>query len=141
MKKAFKVLSIVCFVAALFTMTSCTKSQEDLIVGTWKVSNVVSEPENPFVLMMVGTTFTFNADNTCSTSTTFMGMTNVQNGTYTIADGKLSMTLTDEDGSDTEVFDIKKLDKSDLSLYFEDKDTDFDGNPITMKITLELARQ
>lgn len=141
MKKAFKVLSIVCFVAALFTMTSCTKSQEDLIVGTWKVSNVVSEPENPFVLMMVGTTFTFNADNTCSTSTTFMGMTNVQNGTYTIADGKLSMTLTDEDGSDTEVFDIKKLDKSNLSLYFEDKDTDFDGNPITMKITLELARQ
>ena len=36
MKNIFKLLTIVCFVASVTMFSSCKKSNEDLIVGTWK---------------------------------------------------------------------------------------------------------
>ena len=36
MKKVFSFLTIVCFVATLSMFSSCSKNQDDLIVGTWQ---------------------------------------------------------------------------------------------------------
>lgn len=134
MKKAFKVLTLVCFVAALFTMTSCTKSQEDLIVGTWKITKVDSEPVNPFVGFL-GTTLTFNADNTMSTSQEMLGEVETTNGTYKINNGKIVMTI-DGDPQDAE---IKTLDKKNLVLYLEEIDEE--DPQFSIKMTWTLERQ
>ncbi|MCQ2294360.1 MAG: lipocalin family protein [Bacteroidales bacterium] len=141
MKKAIKVLCIVCFVAALFAMTACSKKQDNLIVGNWKVIYAVSDPENPFVLTMLGGTYTFNADNTCIVNSTYMDMTKVQNGTYTITDDKLTLTLSNEHSTETKVCDIKRLDEKLLTLCVDETVVDFEGNPLAMKLTIDCSRQ
>ena len=137
MKKAFSFLTIVCFVATLVTFTSCQKSQEDLIVGTWKCTSVTCVPENPFVNLLIGTTFTFNADNTF----TLTQYNETNNGTYAIADSKLTFTIDEETG----VMEISKLDKKNMVLVMRDsyEDYDDDGNPVTVEnvITMNFDKQ
>ena len=133
MKKAVSLLTIVCFVATLAMFSSCSKSQEDLIVGTWKCTSVTCEPENPWTNLMLGFTFVFNADMTMSA--TAFGETD--NGAYTIGNNKLTATYDGE----TIVFDIKKLDKKELTLVYTDVDEDDEGNPVTYTMTLGFTRQ
>ena len=132
MKKVFKLFTVVCFVAALASMTSCTKSQEDLIIGSWKATSVTSEPANPFISLLNGTVFTFNADNTFSMALTFLGETDSTMGTYTIADNKLTLTAEGE----TIVCDVQTLDKE--KLVFSMTETDEDG---TMTTTYNCDKQ
>lgn len=109
MKKVFKLFTVVYFVAALASMTSCTKSQEDLIIGSWETTSVTSEPANPFITILNGTIFTFNADNTFSVIPERL-VGDGTTGTYTIADNKLTMNAEGE----PMVCDIKTLDKEKL---------------------------
>ena len=131
MKKVFKLFTVVCFVAALACMSSCTKSQEDLIIGSWKATTVTSEPANPFAMLLNGTVFTFNADNTFSITIDALAGEGTT-GTYTIADNKLSMTSEGE----TIVGEIKTLDKK--KLVFSMVETDED---VTMTITFDCDKQ
>lgn len=131
MKKVFKLFTVVCFVAALASMTSCTKSQEDLIIGSWKTTSVTSEPADPFMTLLNGTIFTFNADNTFSMALTFLGETDSTMGTYTIADNKLTMNAEGE----PMVCDIKTLDKE--KLVFSTTETTDEG---TETVTFDCER-
>lgn len=137
MKKAFKLITLICVVASMFAMSSCKKSQEDLIVGTWKLTAIDSEPQNPFALFLVGSTFAFNADKTMTATVSIFGQTEVSNGTYTINDGKLVMTIDGE----ALAAEIKTLDKKNLSIFLEETDEDEDGQPMTIKMTWNFERQ
>lgn len=134
MKKVFKLFTVVCFVAALASMTSCTKSQEDLIIGSWKATSVTSEPANPFISLLNNTVFTFNADNTCTILVASFGEEedDITKGTYTIADSKLTITADGE----TMACDVKTLDKK--KLIFSITETDEDG---TMTVTFDCDKQ
>lgn len=132
MKKAFRILTMVCLVATMTMMTSCQK-QEDLIVGSWKMSEIKCTPENPLlVLFMNNITFTFNADNTFSMTTVVFDETDTQNGTYSIADDKLTLIVE----GDPMVCDVLTLDKKTLEFVMTETDEDQ-----TFSIDMKFNRQ
>ena len=133
MKNVFKLLTVVCLVATMTTLTSCKKSNEDLIVGTWKCTSVTCEPQNPFMNLLVGCTFTFNADKTLVTAIFDEQAT----GTYAVDGDKLTMTVDGE----TIVADIKSLDKKKLSFAYTEEDEDDEGNPVTVTVTMNFDKQ
>ena len=133
MKKVFTLLTIVCFVASISLFSSCTKSQEDLIVGTWKCTTATCTPYTQLINIYLDFTMVFNADK--SMSATMMGRT--ENGTYTIEGDKLT---TDFAGNTTPM-DIKKLDNKKLSVSFVNESRDDEGNPITYVYELDFDRQ
>lgn len=148
MKKVINSISIACFIAAVFATTSCSKSQEELIVGTWKATSVTSTPENPLAVFFKGMTYTFNANNTCSVHVSVMGVDSTANGAYTIADGQLTLTMKGGDGeSDSSVMGIRTLDKKNLVLLVEDGSMDMveivdsEGNRIHTEVTINCERQ
>lgn len=128
MKNIFKLLTIVCFVASVTMFSSCKKSNEDLIVGTWKCSSITSEPQDPFMNLFVGFTFTFNADKTLVANV----RDEVGKGTYTVDGNKLTMTLEGE----SMVADIITLDKKKLSFSYTETDVD---EPV--KVTMNFDKQ
>ena len=133
MKNVFKLLTVVCLVATMTTLTSCKKSNEDLIVGTWKCTSVTCEPQNPFMNLLVGCNFTFNADKTLVTSI----FDEQSTGTYAVDGNKLTMTVDGE----TIVADIKSLDKKNLSFAYTEEDEDDEGNPVTVTVTMNFDKQ
>ena len=133
MKKVFSFLTIVCFVATLSMFSSCSKNQDDLIVGTWKCTNATCTPYTQLINIYLDFTMVFNADMTMSG--TMMGHT--ESGTYTIEGDK----LTTDFGGKVTPMDIKKLDKKKLSVSFINESRDDDGNPITYVYELDFDRQ
>ena len=133
MKKVFSFLTIVCFVATLSMFSSCSKNQDDLIVGTWKCTNATCTPYTQLINIYLDFTMVFNADMTMSG--TMMGHT--ESGTYTIEGDK----LTTDFGGKVTPLDITKLDKKKLSVSFINESRDDDGNPITYVYELDFDRQ
>ena len=129
MKNIFKLLTIVCFVASVTMFSSCKKSNEDLIVGSWKCSSITSEPqEDPSLNLFIGATFTFNADKTRVANV----LDEVGKGTYAVDGNKLTMTLEGE----SMVADIITLDKKKLSFSYTETDED---EPV--KVTMNFDKQ
>lgn len=139
MKKAFSFLTIVCFVATLAMLTSCTdgsNSQEELIVGKWECTTATCTPYNQLINIYNGFLMVFNTDMTMTaTSPALNGHT--ATGTYTIGDGKLTTNLQDK----VTVMTIKNLNKKNLTVTFPNESHDDEGNPITYIYTLDFARQ
>ena len=133
MKNVFKLLTVVCLVATMTTLTSCKKSNEELIIGTWKCTSAVSEPQDPFLNLLVGCTFTFNSDKTLVT-TLFDEQTK---GTYTVDGDKLTFVVEGE----TTVAEIKKLDKKNLTFVYTVEDEDDEGNQSKMSVTMNFDKQ
>ena len=133
MKKAFSFLTIVCFVASLSIFSSCSKSQDDLVIGTWKCTHATCTPYTQLINMYLDFTLVFNSDMTMSG--TILGHT--ESGTYTIDKDK----LTTDFGGKVTPMDIKKLDNKNLSVSFINESHDDDGNPITYVYELDFDRQ
>ena len=130
MKNVFKILTVVCFVAAMTTFTSCKKSNEDLIVGTWKCTSVQTVPADPFANLLAGVIFTFNADKTMAVNS--FGENG--KGTYSIKGNTLTMTVE----NDPRTAEIKTLDKKKLTFSYDEVD-DEDGS--TINITMNFDKQ
>lgn len=62
MKKIAKLFAIVASMVAIGMMTSCTKDNTELIIGTWKVVSVTINGEEITENVPVGETFTFTTD-------------------------------------------------------------------------------
>lgn len=123
---------MVCLIATMALMSSCQK-QEDLIVGTWKLEELTCTPDNPMMSsFMKDLTFTFNADNTCTMALTIFGETDTDNGTYTISNDKLTITIDGEPA----VCDVLELNKKNLEFVVEE--TDEDG---TISLDMKFKRQ
>ena len=128
MKNIFKLLTIVCFVASVTMFSSCKKSNEDLIIGTWKCSSITCEPQDPFMNLFIGVTFTFNADKTLVAN----ALDEVGKGTYAVDGNKLTMTIEGE----SMVADIITLDKKKLSFSYTETAEDE-----TVKVTMNFDKQ
>ena len=119
MKKIMKVCAMLLCIAIAGAMSSCSKDNEDLIVGKWKLvslsygETVVTSGEG------IGLTVEY-ADNGNFTILHVDGITIT--GTYSINKETLSLFYDGE----TEVHDIVKLDKKDLCL--KSKTTDVCAN-------------
>ena len=157
-----KTLAAVVIAALTFSLTSCTKDAEDLIIGSWEetdatYTSVVSgytgeyadwngthtETETPEPGEAV--ILTFNKDNTLSSVQTFEGHTFTTNGTYTIDGDKLTMTFVDSEGnSDTEIYNIDNIDKKAMTLSISDSYTDTEDGQnaqVSISIVINLTRK
>lgn len=129
-------------------LTGCSKDNEDLIIGTWSiyaVSETVSNATNPDMNgtteepMMQGMSWsmTFNKDHTGVSvmEINIFGINDKEEDAFAyIIDGdKLTVVVNTEDGPETTVATIDKLDKTELWITVSGHDSDYDndgnGNP------------
>ena len=109
--KKFRIAALLmCFVAMSFAMTSCQKA-EDLIVGKWKMTKVEGS-SSAYSSETLGSIWEFKADKTCAIG---YGSYTV-NGTYTIDDDVLAITMSAAGFSSTTKCNIKTLNKSTMVL-------------------------
>ena len=109
--KKFKIAALLmCFVAMSFAMTSCQKA-EDLIIGKWKMTKVEGSSA-AYSNESVGSIWEFKADKTFTMSMSSFSV----NGTYTIEDDVLSITMSAMGFSETTKSNIKTLNKSTMVL-------------------------
>lgn len=151
MKKNLKTLAVFICAAFLLCFTQCTKPAKDLIIGTWKVVDMVItetygdnteidhedlDDDEPF-------TFTFNKDNTMTIS-----KFEVENdvihaetifGTYSIANNKLTLVPDNEDEK-PEIYDIETLTKKELVISMSQSD-EIEDTPFSISIKITLKRQ
>lgn len=136
MKKAFKVLTMVCLVATMALMSSCAKDKEDLIVGSWKLTAIESTPANPFAQIMVNNmTLNFNADKTGTVVVVF-GDVDESKCTWSINDEKLTLKYVDEEDDDAITFDIVDINKKEMKLIEVEED-----EGVTMTMNMTFTRQ
>lgn len=152
MKKRISLL-LMTFVAATMLLTGCKKSTSELILGTWTVDGAKSYVSASFM----GQTFThsmaeegmasitFNSNGTVVVTTIEEGETDTDTASYTIAENKLTMTMSEEDDETGEVYtvvtvyDIDVLTESELVLSGATSMTE-GGMTMTVNVHLEMSR-
>jgi hypothetical protein len=149
MKKSFKTLVAVVCAALTFGLTSCAKDAEDLIIGTWDFVSMEMTmtygDEDPYVETITpgegeSTTYTFKKDGTFEMIDVTADGTTTGTGTYTVKDNKITMSYTDEDGENTETYDIKSIDKKAMTLNTTES-TEWEGETFTMSVTIKLNKK
>lgn len=135
MKKTLKTLAVTVIAALTMSLTGCQKDA-DLIVGTWDVtSETISwsisgltgeyaeyngdETETVTPEAGYSQTMTFNKDNTCTITETDEGHTESMSGTYTVKDGKLTLTVD----RDSQTYNIDNIDKKEMTLSYSESHT------------------
>ena len=119
---------IICHVLLLLVCSTGTAASEfgidpELLIGTWKASEITPDNKNAI------TSFTISPDHTFSGSLAVTGMkTWTYSGTWRLSDNRItweykdsSLVLLNEDAADTDV--ILFLDSSELRLLSENKET------------------
>ena len=147
--KTLKTLAVVVIAALTFSLTSCTKSAEDLIIGTWESTNftmtsVASGYTGEYAVLNGtrtetengNTTLTFKDNGTVVSTTVEDSHTETETGTYKVEDDDLILTY---DGV-TMTMDIDNIDKKSMLLVAEDSydDTD-DGQNAHIEITVKMS--
>ena len=117
-------MAAVFFAAAVMTLTGCSKDPEDLIIGTWNATKVIStmsytmgdhtETETETETFKAGESqMTFKEDGTIIIkSTDDDGSTSQESGTYTVNDKKITITAEGQTMSG----DIVDIDKKEMEL-------------------------
>jgi len=113
------------FIAAIFFATSCSKSSQDLLVGTWKANSLKLNTKGsnnqdtvldftPF-LSFSPTSITFNkCATTCTGNTVFFG--NTSNFTYQLSSDEKTINIIDSTISSN--VSITELTASSLKVKF-----------------------
>lgn len=144
MKNTIKTLAVAFCAALTLSLAACTKSAEDLIIGTWQ------ENEITYTVVQGGETMsmpmlepnetaeiTFNEDGTYSSIYHSEYGDADGHGTWSIKDEKLTIT---EEGTDPMVYTIDKIDKKVCNLTYTESGEDEDG-PYTTTIVLKMTRK
>ena len=152
MKKTLKTLAAVFGAALIMCTIGCSKDPEDLIIGSWDVQNIIMSRTisgltgefaeyNGTVCDTIApepgesTTLTFNKDNTCVIVNVEQQNTDTQNGTYTVVDKTLTMTI---DG-DAETYVIDNIDKKNMTLSVTESGTDTEaGQTYTYSYSMKI---
>ena len=142
MKATIKTILPAICVVLMFALTGCTKSNEDLIIGSWQSTRYIGSysvsgysdealniketwdeaPEGSVIL-------TFRDDNTVTSKQTFDDETFTVNATYSIEGDKLTIKYPYGDWA-SEVFTIAKLDKKELHLYSKEEGSEMDEDEL-----------
>ena len=146
--KIMKTLAAVC-IAAL-TLVSCSKDPEDLIIGSWDVTDgtITSTisgmgPEydgtHTYNVLDEGdkVTYTFNKDLTFTCVSVMDGESETETGTYVVADNKI--TLKNAQGENGGEYEIKTIDKKNMTWYVSESETDEDGS-YTIEMTINFKK-
>ena len=149
--KTIKTLAVVICAAFALCFTQCTKSPEDLIIGSWNIEDaeLIQTYGNESETMHFGpeenetAVITFNKDNTMTQveTETENGVTHTSTsyGTYTLEDNKLFLNWEGED-YETQIYDIETLNEQDLILSMTQSGMD-EGIPYTVTAKVYLKRQ
>jgi hypothetical protein len=138
--KSIKFFAAMFVAASMFAFTGCSKDYEDEIIGTWKVTSIIvtetfngqshTEDETP----QGENTLTFNEDKTVVATTVEEGHTETENGTYSIDDDTLIMTLEGE----TQRLAID-IDGNDMTLTLNQSFSEGDMT-MSMKAVMKLKK-
>ena len=138
--KSIKFFAAMFVAASMFALTGCSKDYEDEIIGTWKVTSITitetfngqshTEEETP----QGEYTLTFNEDKTVVATTVEEGHTETDNGTYSIDDDTLIMTLEGE----TQRLAID-IDGDDMTLTASESFSE-GGMTASMKMVMKLKK-
>ena len=150
MKKCLKTMAVVICAAFALCFTQCTKSPEELIIGSWTIEDAElietygneSETEHFGPEENETDVITFNKDNTMTQVETEIedGITHTSTstGTYTLEDNKLSLKWGDD--FETQVYDVETLTKKDLTLSTSESGM-IEGVLYTITARIYLKRQ
>lgn len=138
--KSMKFFAAMFVAASMFALTGCSKDYEDEIIGTWKVTSITitetfngqshTEEETP----QGEYTLTFNEDKTVVATTVEEGHTETDNGTYSIDDDTLIVTLDGE----TQKLAID-IDGDDMTLTASESFSE-GGMTASMKMVMKLKK-
>ncbi|MBO7575891.1 MAG: lipocalin family protein [Bacteroidales bacterium] len=105
MKNKYTFLILVSIFAAIFALSSCKKSNEELIIGSWKCTSSVADSNAP---SFVNTVWTFSANK----SLVVEAQDRTDLCTYSVNKDKLNLFMDGE----YYTADINKLDSKALSI-------------------------
>ena len=118
MKKTTKVFAMLLFVLSLTALTSCKKTNEQLIIGKWECTSAIAtlDDETENVSEYIGWIWLFNNDGTVTTEYNGEESENpvVSSAKFVIDDNQL--TFTSLDNEETMIYIIKELTNSKLSI-------------------------
>jgi len=137
MKKITKVLTLVLFVASLAAMTSCKKTDQQLIVGKWKCTAArITEFGNvtPYT-PAVGMIWEFKSDGTLTLDRLDPEIDiDNKNCTYVISGNHLHVSFVDFEGDkEQETFIVNTLSKSALTIT--EKEDEIDDDILTLEFS------
>ncbi len=123
MKKTTKVFAMLLFLLSLTTLTSCNKTNEQLIIGKWEcvTATVTMDGETGTIPGMVGAFWIFGADGTLTGESAENSDPNANASsnpaTYVVKDNQVTITgLNHADESQTVIYTIKELTNRKLLL-------------------------
>ncbi|MBQ6729036.1 MAG: lipocalin family protein [Bacteroidales bacterium] len=123
MKKTTKVFAMLLFVLSLTTLTSCNKTNEQLIIGKWEcvTATMTMDGETGTIPDMVGAFWIFGADGTLTGESAENSDPNTNASsnpaTYVVNDNQVTITgLNHADESQTVIYTIKELTNRKLLL-------------------------
>ena len=150
--KTIKTLVAVAFAALTLSLTGCSKDPEDLIIGSWEVTDMTfsmtssATPDQPWTETITpengeSTVLTFKKDGTLTIVDTDADGTTTETGTYDVDDDKLTMTYKDEDGDTVnDTFTITTIDKKKMTLNESATGTE-EGVTYTESLTINLKKK
>ena len=127
MKNIYNFLILVCFVAAIFSLASCKKTNEDLIVGTWRCTSVTCNPSGiteseRLAALYTSAKFLFTAEKYFAVALP----SETSYGFYTIDGDKLGIVISGNENS--VIAQINHLDSKNLTFTFSQEVYDEDEN-------------
>ena len=143
MKNIYNFLILVSIVAAIFALASCKKTNEDLIVGTWRCTSATLNPDDfteaeRVVALYTSAKYLFTAEKYFAVA----HPTETSYGFYTIDGDKLGIVIR---GSEEAIMaQINHLDSKNLTFTFTqevyDEDENGEGRNIKTAVTLNLEK-
>ena len=150
--KTIKTLVAVAFAALTLSLTGCSKDPEDLIIGSWEMTDMTfsmtssATPDQPWTETFTpenGESYvlTFKKDGSLTIVNTDADGTTTETGTYDVDDDKLTMTYKDDEGDNaTETYTISSIDKKQMILSNSASMTE-NGVTYTESITINLKKK
>ncbi len=119
--KSFKAIAAMFCAALVLTLTGCSKDPEDLIIGTWNATKVIStytyngHTETETDTFKEGESqMTFKEDGTVVIKSTDNGEVSEETGSYTVDDHKITLTAEGQ----SLIGDIVSIDKKEMEIKF-----------------------
>ncbi len=117
--KSFKAIAAMFCAALVLTLTGCSKDPEDLIIGTWNATKVITtttmagNSETETETFKEGESqMTFKEDGTIIIKSTEDGTSVEESGKYTVDDHKITITAEGQSLSG----DIVNIDKKEMEI-------------------------
>ena len=143
MKNIYNFLILVSIVAAIFALASCKKTNEDLIVGTWRCTSATLNPDDfteaeRVVALYTSAKFLFTAEKYFAVALP----SETSYGFYTIDGDKLGIVIRGNENS--VIAQINHLDSKNLTFTFSqevyDEDENGQGRHINVAFTFNLEK-